>query len=102
MSKRRRFTLIKRQADEPTIVIASDWGDKEIPWDQLINCVEVLPDEITDTERLEWLIESGMSIVAGISAYWLSENKETYRKGGKYKTPREAIDAAMKETYDRK
>jgi hypothetical protein len=52
----RKFTLIKRQADEPTIVIASDWGGEEIPWNELIEVeessrVRLLESRIAELER---------------------------------------------------
>ncbi len=55
-------------------------------------CREVLPDEITDTDRLEWMIESKRTILKDEEGYWVTG---TYPSSGS--TPRAAIDAAMAE-----
>ena len=69
---------------------------------EIIHVREVSPDEITDTERLKWIIENGLSVLPFWGGY------RVYREGGESirefvaKTPREAIDAAMKAEQEKK
>lgn len=53
---------------------------------------KVIPDEITDTERLDWVIEHGM-IHLGKGEYVFIED---YQSANRFKTPREAIDDVMR------
>jgi hypothetical protein len=53
--------------------------------------IEVI-NEITDTERLEFMYENN------VSCYRVCDEWTTNRSTSYYKTPREAIDATMKET----
>lgn len=56
--------------------------------------IKEVSDEITDTSRLEWMIDRGevWEVVGGYSTY-IGEHTAAI-----FKTPREAIDAAMKES----
>jgi len=63
--------------------------------------------EITDTERLDFLMESGMFILSNEGArdgYWLSfvdDEGDLSVQVENHKTPREAIDAAIREQKER-
>lgn len=46
--------------------------------------------EITDTERLEWMIEKRKIVVRNLQKYCILDDEENA-----YNSPREAIDAAM-------
>jgi hypothetical protein len=77
-------------------MIASDsmvaLKDEDINW-EYYKVREVLPDQVSDTERLEWMIANlkRMTVRAGL---W-----HVYPCGKVgYENPREAIDAAMKES----
>lgn len=43
-----RFSLIKRQPDEPTIVLASDFNSRPIPWNEIIEVIEVHYDKLEE------------------------------------------------------
>ena len=63
--KPRKFTLIKRQADEPTIVLSSDWGGRAIPFKRLIETIEVTAppsdEQIHKMAEEYWVKVLGMS-----------------------------------------
>lgn len=55
--------------------------------------------EFTDTERLDWMIKNHARPAQKPDGKWVCEivRLNGYRSIGDFKTPREAIDAAMKE-----
>lgn len=68
------------------------------------SCINILKriGEFTDTERLDWLIENNASVIVHDLFDDERECQMSYNDGcqidrRRFKTPREAIDAAMKE-----
>lgn len=81
--------------DEEVYIFKSKAHAKEFsrPYRRDTICVrEVLPDEITDTMRLDWLMANHHTITTSGGNYYISGLH------GFFKTPRDAIDAAMKES----
>lgn len=58
---------------------------------------EVLPDEISDSQRLDWLIENSAMVSNHDNGYWCEVKTNSKCRGYFETTPRQAIDAAMKE-----
>jgi len=52
--------------------------------------------QLTDTDRLEWLITYRLVVTYDPIGYWL-EDHDDYCQNGYFQTSREAIDAAIKE-----
>lgn len=76
--------------------IACKYGGRDDAQYRAYGCPEcVCPKEISDTDRLEWMIESQIReplIYKNKFDEWLVSGKANL---GFFKTPREAIDSAM-------
>lgn len=48
-----------------------------------------------DRERLEWMINEKMTVLNARGKYWMFDTKNAWHSMDIFKTPREAIDAAM-------
>lgn len=72
-----RFSLIKRQPDEPTIVLASDFNSRPIPWNEIIEVIEVHYDKLEEltakVKRYEEVIEAALRL----QDLWLYTGKIT-------------------------
>lgn len=64
-----RFSLIKRQPDEPTIVLASDFNSRPIPWNEIIEVIEVHYDKLEELTAKVKRYEEALEFYA---------NKHTY------------------------
>lgn len=99
-------------------VFVTDSGNKNTPFDgltyvyseksplretakvngtKLIKFREVLKDEITDTERCDFMERNKLSVIRRSSTGWFIENASGESSGVAYNSPRAAIDAAMSE-----
>jgi len=47
-----KFSLIKRTPEEPLVVLSADFGDRKIPWNQIIEVSEIFPQKEPDSDGL--------------------------------------------------
>lgn len=64
-----RFSLIKRQPDEPTIVLASDFNSRPIPWNEIIEVIEVHYDKLEELTAKVKRYEEALEFYANPDTY---------------------------------